>query len=131
MPHDNFSPSFTKSCKTNKLSETFRARNSFSLRLFRGHYQGLILIFSPVRQAHHRHGLVAQCSWLNPGTLEVLPSLNDFHSLTSRYLERLDWKTMYLMQLPCKSVVANPIIHPLTPDGLSASASRCTQDQQG
>lgn len=59
MPHDNFPPSFKNSHKTNKLSETFRARNSFSLLLFEGHYQGLILICSPVRQANHRHGLVA------------------------------------------------------------------------
>lgn len=37
---------------------------------------------------------------------------------------------MYLIQLPCKSVVANPIIRPIVPDGLSASASTCTQDRK-
>lgn len=105
---------------------------TLSLLLFRGHYQGLIFFCSPVRQRKYRRGLVADTVVLiELGDIEVFSNLNDSDSLTSRYLERLVWKTMYLIQLPCKSVVANPIVHPLIPDGLSASASRCTQDQQG
>lgn len=73
MPHDNFPPSFKNSCKTNKLQETFRTRNSFSLLLFRGHYHSLILICSPVRQENHRHGLVANTA--------VLVELSDLRGL--------------------------------------------------
>lgn len=89
MCHDNFSPSFKNSCKTNKLSETFRARNSFSLLIFRGHYQGLILICSPVRQANHRHGIVAN--------IVVLVELSDL-----RGLFQLKWLWFFDLQTPGK-----------------------------
>lgn len=46
----------------------------------------------------------------------------------SRHLEKLAWKTIYLIQSPCKSAVAKPILQPLVPSGWRASPSRVQQE---
>lgn len=130
MPHDNFSPSFKDSCKTNKLSETFRGGNSLFAAIRRS-LSSLILICSLVRQANHRYGLVA-----NPVVLVELGDLRGLFQL------KLFW--FFDLQIPGKvslehhvpNLVAMQISSwkhnhsPPRPDGLRVSASRCTQDQQ-
>lgn len=104
-----------------------RARNCFSLLILRGHYEGLILTCSSVKEqtmgnGRRRHGAVCErraalsdggghsryvptwprWGWAKPGKTWV-------------GFWRLAWETIYLTQSPCKSKVANPILHPMFP----------------
>lgn len=45
----------------------------------------------------------------------------------SRHLEKSAWKTIYLIQSPCKSAAAKPILQPLVPNGWRAPPSRVQQ----